>query len=1715
MTFLYESRSEYISADVLKQSEENLLASTTYATYKSAIEATSETITIIVVDGVIPLAGCNELTAGRYDPDANTVYISTTAVKQNYYMDATSNAFPTTMERIIAHEVTHAWQDITQQHYNASDPNSVLLINSNHAEGGDSRSAYDSANTIMDEYAGETAQALVYDSVHDTYNGAVTHYILPEPVYAYDGSGTLTSHTMISRAVGDAADTVDTLVNNLINHPRFADPLTIDMDKNNQVDLQSINEGRVFDVDSDGFDEHVGWVKPQDGILCRDLDSDGSITDQSELFGNPTTSGFDALALLDSNSDGVINSSDTGFTSLLVWQDANQDGIGQSTELQSLSAAGIVSIDLSTTTTNYLVGGNSITKEGTVTWSDSSTSKAYDVNLSINEFLSRYNEEYDLSSDALTVPTLRGYGTLADLHIAMSTDTSLFAKVEDFTEMSLSNYREVQNAVIDILTDWANADEQGVHPYYDSNGGSLSSSQAFFMDAFLGASSSYTAVGSKAGLMFDRVVQMYGNRLLMDSFFKSATPDLSYNIYQDKYVGTVTWADLIDKMAEFTPTEFDQQVLYWRDMAALLTEISSNLGSSTSAFETLLNSELSGEGLGFSYTDLSVMNNQSSLAVGNGLVSFSDPITGQFVALAEQSSHYNTSTSSYDYSYTSGNDIIIGLTGGVDGTQHTGATLSGGDGNDSIYATYLNDTIHGNSDDDTIYGYQGDDKLYGDNGNDAIYGNEGADTIEGGDGNDILYGGDGNDIITGGDGIDYIYGGDGNDTITGGIGKDVIHGDGGDDTITDTDDDAIYGDAGNDVITGGGDGIQTIYGGDGNDTISFDSSTVLNSLTSFKYTYGGEGNDTLAITRGANFLDGGTGDDTFSWDVVQGGNTVYPNGVYITDSSGNDTLSITDAQSAVTMEKSGNDLLVYYNNYTITVQDEFLDPAHLVIDTVQVSSYSGTSFDALIDMYSWTPVTGSTYTGTSGGNSLAGTNYSDTIYGLGGNDTLNGFNGNDYLDGGTGDDNIVGGGQSDTLIGGTGNDTLNGGNGNDTYVFQTGDGQDTITGETTTESFADKILFTDATTLDDLNFDYASYNLNVYYGASDKISMAFFSVAGEGYATAVSARVESIEFNDTSSYDIADNVKLYTSYSSINQTFSDGVDIVFGYTSADTINLAAGNDTAHGNSGADIINGGDGNDWLYGDAGNDTLDGGDGNDRLQGGADNDTYVASAGYDIITETSGTDQINFGSGIGIGDLEIYRMLTPTQDLYINWGDANQIRIVNGFSASTAVEQILFSDMSTYTFSGHDFVTKGTENIDTIYGLALAGYGTNDTIYGYGGNDNLNGGDGNDTIYGGDGNDTINGNNNDDTIYGDAGDDTLNGNDGNDTIYGGDGIDTIHAGNNNDTVYGDAGNDYLYGDYGFNILHGGDGNDSITAGNGGGELYGDNGNDTLTGGYGNDTLSGGSGDDYMSGSTGNDLFIYQSGIDTMNDSGGTDVLHIANGITVSDIIVSTVGYNAKIVVDSGVDELTITNEHLNSSWAVERIEFDDGFSTTLADHAQWMIASSSGSTITGTTAHSTIIGLEGNDTLDGSDGNDDVYGGAGNDIVKGGNGDDLVHGGIGDDTIYGNDGTDTLYGGAGADTFVFESTSAFNNVDTIKDFNTSDGDAIDISDLLTGYTPGTSDIADFVTLGTSGSDTKVSVDADGAGTTYSAVQVATINYVTGLDVHDMLTNGNLIAA
>ena len=86
------------------------------------------------------------------------------------------------------------------------------------------------------------------------------------------------------------------------------------------------------------------------------------------------------------------------------------------------------------------------------------------------------------------------------------------------------------------------------------------------------------------------------------------------------------------------------------------------------------------------------------------------------------------------------------------------------------------------------------------------------------------------------------------------------------------------------------------------------------------------------------------------------------------------------------------------------------------------------------------------------------------------------------------------------------------------------------------------------------------------------------------------------------------------------------------------------------------------------------------------------------------------------------------------------------------------------------------------------------------------------------------------------------------------------------------------------------------------------------------------------------------------------------------------------------------------------------------------------------------------------------------------------------------------DVINGSAYGDTLVYHllnsaSATGGNGADTWSNFSLAQGDKIDIHDLLTGWNPATSNIANYLNVTTSGNNTVISIDRDGTGTTYSA--------------------------
>lgn len=294
-------------------------------------------------------------------------------------------------------------------------------------------------------------------------------------------------------------------------------------------------------------------------------------------------------------------------------------------------------------------------------------------------------------------------------------------------------------------------------------------------------------------------------------------------------------------------------------------------------------------------------------------------------------------------------------------------------------------------------------------------------------------------------------------------------------------------------------------------------------------------------------------------------------------------------------------------------------------------------------------------------------------------------------------DNVIkasgGGGE---IIGGRGKDTLYGGNGKDIFVYDSGDGNDTIENYTPGK---DKIKLTSGSitsaTLSGLDVILkigSAGSITVKKAAGKKITV----IDSEGKETSEVYPIKNPlpngwKYSNTAKTSMTATL---TSASKVDLTKDYGANVekVDGskITNSVTITGNAKANSIKGGSGKDTISGGNGNDTLYGGAGNDSLAGGSGDDKLYGNADNDKLYGGSGNDSIFGGDGSDSL--------------------------FGDASN--------------DILKGD------AGSDKLYGGAGN-DTIYGGA-----DNDSLFGEAGNDKLVGDTGNDTLSGGTGNDTLTG-------------------------------------------------------------------------------------------------------------------------------------------------------------------------------------------------------------------------------------------------------------------------------------------------------------------------------------------------------------------------------------
>ncbi len=102
-----------------------------------------------------------------------------------------------------------------------------------------------------------------------------------------------------------------------------------------------------FDLRGFGPREHWPWVRPDLGLLVWDPLRTGRIESARQLFGGYTfeifrANGYDALAALDANGDGVLSGAE--LEGISVWFDRNSDGISTPNEVTPVQDLGIFAI---------------------------------------------------------------------------------------------------------------------------------------------------------------------------------------------------------------------------------------------------------------------------------------------------------------------------------------------------------------------------------------------------------------------------------------------------------------------------------------------------------------------------------------------------------------------------------------------------------------------------------------------------------------------------------------------------------------------------------------------------------------------------------------------------------------------------------------------------------------------------------------------------------------------------------------------------------------------------------------------------------------------------------------------------------------------------------------------------------------------------------------------------------------------------------------------------------------------------------------------------------------------------------------------------------------------------------------------------------------------------------------------------------------------------
>ncbi|MEX2490603.1 MAG: calcium-binding protein [Nitrospirales bacterium] len=1343
------------------------------------------------------------------------------------------------------------------------------------------------------------------------------------------------------------------------------DPLVLDLDGDGLELTARTNLSPVFDLDGDGFAEQTGWVRPDDGLLAYDQNGNGQIDDITELFGSPTTSGFDELAQHDLNADGVINATDAIFADLRVWQDHNQDALVDPGELSTLSDLGIASLSVTGTPSGVDNTTNLVAETATFTRTDGTTSELADVKFRINNYDSVWLGNATVDPSVAALPNLKGHGTLADLHVAMTLDTTgdlqstLNTVLPTLNVVDLATLRE---RMIPVLEAWADVD--------------------------LGSTAAVVPVRPDVHAFVNRTAE---GTEIVDFAVQDPSGDwylASGKIVKDGNGVTIPDPTLTEILAFSPGEEGEWEVIQGKQISFLerfmgeaipVDQVAEGNLAAIAAFEGLL--EL-------------LVTRMDALAVR---LAAQGPLQSYFAGVEydlEADALHATTNRDLVPMFES---VFSAAPGSVQGDQDWLAAW-----NEIFDVVFENFERFGGDHLQNTHSFLFTNIV-------AAYENVGlaidvkTAAISLGVPEELLFIGSGEVVGDQDTNIFYLDGS--NQVVKGESGHDVyvVGRNFGQDIIDDFE--AL-------LTTNYQDIVRFAHYNPADLTMTRDGIDLVITLTGTSHElrildqFIGEKPDLFGANlnpdRGINEIVFADGTVWRAFDIAEAVSRPLATNQTITGTweadfldgaGGNDVLSGGDGGDVYFFDIGyGDDLAIDQSTYVLIDDPDFLVlGAGLTQEDVSFSHVGDSTdititIDATGDTFTIQEFAEATYTGPFGtqwfnrietlvfsdGTFLQWYEVLETIVAsqkTDENDTIYGFSYEDVLDGGLGDD------------------LLSGGNENDTYLFNLGYGHDTIQENLTRilSGQIDTVKFGAGVDLEAVTFSRNgnSNDLVMTLSSADSVTILkqFEAFYTGPFGTQWMERIELFEFL------VNGNVVTLTAEDVMAMVLSDMSTT--------------------------------GDDVIYGFSRQDALDGGAGNDYLSGGNANDVYTFGLGYghDTIEDNQGTllggsiDRVVFAGSLTPQDVTLVR---NGVDLDINLADGSRLTIKKMFDDSQMVE-FNANRIEEFYFEGSS--TLLTNQDIMLWLIAEAQTSGNDTIVGFKWSDRLEGGPGNDRLEGSFGADTYvfgRGDGQDvaydydylsfDVVEFDS--DVLP---GEVVVERGTGLNDVRL------RIVDSGDSLTLENQNFSFVVGAppsqieevqfaDGTvwtpDELRTTLLQGEMTA--GDDLIKGFYTADVLDGGAGSDRLEGGVGGDTYVFNrgSGHDVVFDnntnifSHDPDTIQFGRTLILADLILTQVGEDLRLEIQDTGESLTIEDQFLFATRLVERFVFSNG-QVYSSDDMEALLMTSSSNQYPGTSGPDNLVGTDdpdvflssgGDDIFDGKGGGDTYYyvSGDGNDQI-----------------------------------------------------------------------------------------------------------------------------------